>query len=713
MKKILFALCSLASWGATTTIGDTLYSSVSGGSWTGRIIVSLNSPASAQPLYASTTSLAGWQAVYCIGVTGTDCSATSAAGAVSIVIWPNDQITPGGTSYTARFLPTRGAAWSETWVVATGNTTLRQIRSTTVPTPTTTFALSQLAAGGATTGQYLQYSGTSWGPVTLSALSDPTTTQGDIIYRGASGLARLAVGSTGQVLKVAGGVPSWAAESGGGSGTVTSVSVTTANGVSGSVATATTTPAITLTLGAITPTSVAASGTVTGSNLSGTNTGDQTTITGNAGTATALAANGANCSAGQFPLGVNASGASENCTALPTTIAGTANQITASASTGAVTLSLPATITGLTSVTSTGFTGALTGNASTATALAANGANCGAGTYPKGVDASGAAESCTSVSLTADVSGILPVANGGTNNAFFTVSGPASSAKTYTFPNASTTILTTSAAVTVAQGGTGTGSTLTGLVRGGSPMTAAELSGDATTSGSNAVTVTRINGTALSGLATGILKNTTSTGVPSIAVAGTDYLAPAAIGSTVQAYDADLAALAGLTSAADALPYFTGSGTASVTTLTSYGRSLIDDATAAAARATLEASYSLQASCNDQTISSGTAQYCANTPTLSATPESRQYIVPQTGTITYFAVRTGSSTPTNNATCQVRINGSDQAGTVTITGGVAGPALYSATVSIAVTRGDRLSVSCTGGATTQAVFNSWALWISY
>lgn len=40
------------------------------------------------------------------------------------------------------------------------------------------------------------------------------------------------------------------------SGTVTTVSVTTANGVSGTVATATTTPAITLTLGAITPTSV-------------------------------------------------------------------------------------------------------------------------------------------------------------------------------------------------------------------------------------------------------------------------------------------------------------------------------------------------------------------------------------------------------------------------------------------------------------------------
>ena len=64
-------------------------------------------------------------------------------------------------------------------------------------------------------------------------------------------------------------------------GTVTSVSVTTANGVSGTVTNPTTTPAISLALGAITPSSVAASGAVTGSNLSGSNTGDQTiTLTG-------------------------------------------------------------------------------------------------------------------------------------------------------------------------------------------------------------------------------------------------------------------------------------------------------------------------------------------------------------------------------------------------------------------------------------------------
>jgi hypothetical protein len=67
--------------------------------------------------------------------------------------------------------------------------------------------------------------------------------------------------------------------------------------------------------------------------------------------------------------------------------------------------------------------------------------------------------------LGAGDAGILGSAYGGTGNGFTKFSGPLTSEKNFTLPNANATILTSASTVTVAQGGTGA-TTLTGLVRG-------------------------------------------------------------------------------------------------------------------------------------------------------------------------------------------------------------------------------------------------------
>jgi hypothetical protein len=58
----------------------------------------------------------------------------------------------------------------------------------------------------------------------------------------------------------------------------------------------------------------------------------------------------------------------------------------------------------------------------------------------------GVAPAWGKVALTTHVSGILPGANGGTGNGFFAVSGPTTSLKTFTFPNASGTVVVSNTA---------------------------------------------------------------------------------------------------------------------------------------------------------------------------------------------------------------------------------------------------------------------------
>jgi hypothetical protein len=77
------------------------------------------------------------------------------------------------------------------------------------------------------------YTGSAWANLDTTGMTNPMTTTGDTIYSSSGSTpARLGIGSTGDVLTVAGGVPSWAAPASGG---MTLLSTTTLSSATTSI----------------------------------------------------------------------------------------------------------------------------------------------------------------------------------------------------------------------------------------------------------------------------------------------------------------------------------------------------------------------------------------------------------------------------------------------------------------------------------------------
>lgn len=255
---------------------------------------------------------------------------------------------------------------------------------------------------------------------------------------------------------------------GGGTGTVTDVSVVSTNGFAGSVATSTTTPAITLT----------------------------TTITGIlSGNGTAISA-ASTTGSGSVVLATSPTLVTP---ALGAATATTVNGLTITSSTGTLTVTNAKTASFSNTLTFAGTDSSTLNIGAGGTLVASaftdalNASNISSGTLPSGrisgsytgltgtgtLTAGATGAGFTVALTTSTITGTLTGTNGGTNNAFFDVTGPTTSIKTMTFPNANATVLTTNAVVTVAQGGIGVG-TLTGIAKGNgtSAFTAAAAATD-------------------------------------------------------------------------------------------------------------------------------------------------------------------------------------------------------------------------------------------
>jgi hypothetical protein len=145
----LFVASSLFAQPTLTTISDTVYNSVTGTPFNGTVIVH-------GPNFTSPTN---------IPVLGINRTVTVTNGALSVSVVPNDTGAPSGSYYLMIF----SNGDKKTCTVPTSSTPLTLADANCIDgSPQVaipgTVALSQLASGGAVTGQALCFGSASWGP---------------------------------------------------------------------------------------------------------------------------------------------------------------------------------------------------------------------------------------------------------------------------------------------------------------------------------------------------------------------------------------------------------------------------------------------------------------------------------------------------------------------------------------------------------------------
>jgi hypothetical protein len=237
------------TWGSTTNtnVGTAIEQAIVG-------MATLSSgdfTANVATLTLSNTNAAQNARALCLNIAA---GAVSAAGTINVPAIQKPYIIINGSSYTVTVKVsglTGVAVPAGTRTTVYNNGTDVGVQENYFPALTLGAALPIASGGtGSTSTTYVNLASNVTGtlPAANGGTGSASFTVGDLLYANTTTtLAKLGVGSTGQVVTVAGGVPTWATPASPGTGTVTSVSVVSANGFTGTVANATTTPAVTLT----------------------------------------------------------------------------------------------------------------------------------------------------------------------------------------------------------------------------------------------------------------------------------------------------------------------------------------------------------------------------------------------------------------------------------------------------------------------------------